>query len=111
VRIQYQIHLKDLIESEKFLTHDIEGTAGIYVKEFQKLKQKDINLRVVGWWHSHINIGCFLSSIDIHTQECFFPEPYQIALVVDPIRKEYQFFTLDLDSKLRYRAINCKVII
>lgn len=111
VRIQHQIHLKDLIESQKFLTHDFEGTAGNYVKEFQKLKKKDNNLRVVGWWHSHIDIGCFLSPTDIHTQECFFPEPFQIALVVDPIRKEYQFFTLDLTSKLKYRTINSEVII
>lgn len=111
VRIQHQIHLKDLIESKKFLTYDIEGTAGNYVKEFQKLKKENNNLRVVGWWHSHINIGCFLSPTDIHTQECFFPEPFQIALVIDPIRKEYQFFTLDLTSKLKYRTINSEIII
>lgn len=111
VIVKNQIHLKDLIKSKKYLTHDIKGTAGSYVKEFQKLRKKDNNLCVIGWWHSHINIGCFLSPTDLHTQECFFPESYQIALVVDPIRKEYQFFTLDLTSKLKYRAINSAVII
>lgn len=111
VIIKNQIHLKDLIESKKYLTHDVEGTAGAYVREFQMLKKKDRNLLVIGWWHSHINIGCFLSPTDIHTQECFFPESYQIALVVDPIRKEYKFFALDLNSKMNYRAIISKVII
>ena len=111
VIVKYQIHLKDLIRSKKFSTNDIEGTAGNYVKEFQKLRKKDHHLLVIGWWHSHINIGCFLSPIDIHTQECFFPESYQIALVVDPIRREYKFFTLDLRSKLKYKAINSVVII
>jgi proteasome lid subunit RPN8/RPN11 len=104
-------YLRDLITSKEFLTHDIEGTAGNYVREFQKLKKRDNNLLVIGWWHSHLNIGCFLSPTDIHTQECFFPESYQIALVVDPIRGEYEFFTLDLTSKLKYRAINSAVII
>ena len=111
VIVKNQIHLRDLITSKEFLTHDIEGTAGNYVREFQKLKKRDNNLLVIGWWHSHINIGCFLSPTDIHTQECFFPESYQIALVVDPIRGEYEFFTLDLTSKLKYRAINSAVII
>jgi proteasome lid subunit RPN8/RPN11 len=111
VIIKNQIHLRDLIKSEKYLTHDIKGTAGNYVREFQKLKQKNKNFLVIGWWHSHINIGCFLSPTDIHTQECFFPESYQIALVVDPIRREYQFYTLDLNTKLKYRAVSSAVII
>lgn len=111
VIVENQIHLKGLITSKKFLTHDIEGTAGDYVREFQKLKKKNNDLLVIGWWHSHINIGCFLSPTDIHTQECFFPESYQIALVVDPIRGEYQFFTLDLKSKQKYKAINSAIIV
>jgi len=111
VMIQHQIHLKDLIKSNKFSTHDIEGTAGSYVKEFQKLKKQNKNLRVIGWWHSHIDVGCFLSPTDIHTQEVFFPEPFQIALVVDPVRKEYQFFTLDITSKKKYKTIKSEVII
>jgi proteasome lid subunit RPN8/RPN11 len=111
VIVKNQIHLRDLIKSKKFLTQDIEGTAGSYVREFEKLKTRDSNLLVIGWWHSHINIGCFLSPTDVHTQECFFPESYQIALVVDPIRGEYKFFTLDLTSLLKYKAINSAVII
>ena len=110
VIVENQIHLKDLITSKKFLTHDIEGTAGNYVREFQKLKKNNNDLLVIGWWHSHIDIGCFLSPTDIHTQECFFPESYQIALVIDPIRGEYKFFTLDLNSKQKYRTINSEVI-
>jgi proteasome lid subunit RPN8/RPN11 len=111
VVVKNQIHLKHLIISKKFSTQDIKGTAGSYVREFQKLRKNNNNLLVIGWWHSHINLGCFLSPTDIYTQQCFFPESYQIALVVDPIREEFKFFTLDLKSKMKYRAISSAVII
>ena len=110
--IKEQIYIENTVRSNVFKTSQIEGTAGKYEKEFKKLKQnsKDKNLRVLGWWHSHIDIGCFLSLTDIHTQEYFFPDPYQVALVVDPIREEYKFFTLDKNSKRRYKALSYAII-
>jgi proteasome lid subunit RPN8/RPN11 len=111
VIIKNQIHLPNLITSNKFSTSDIEGTAGEYVKEYQHLRNKNNHLLVIGWWHSHIDLGCFLSPTDIHTQECFFPETYQTALVVDPIREEYKFFTLDMTSDSKYKTISSAVII
>jgi proteasome lid subunit RPN8/RPN11 len=108
--IKDQIHLKDSIISEKYITSALEGSAGDYVREYNKLKAKDENLYIVGWWHTHINLGCFLSPIDIRSQEMGFPEPYQVALVVDPIRDEYKFFTLDLKSESKYKTITNIII-
>lgn len=110
--IKEQIYIKNTVRSNKFNTSQIEGTAGKYEQEFQKLKHSmgKENLRVVGWWHSHINLGCFLSLTDIHTQEYFFPEPYQVALVVDPIREEVKFFTLDKSSKNKYKPLSYAII-
>lgn len=110
--IEDQIYIKDAIKSEKYLTSQIEGTAGEFQKKFQKMKlnKKDKNLRVVGWWHSHIDLGCFLSTTDIHTQEFFFPESYQVALVMDPIRDEYKFFSLDKNSIKKYKAVSNAII-
>ncbi len=31
-------------------------------------KRKNDNLRIVGWWHSHPNFGCFLNPTDLDTQ-------------------------------------------
>jgi proteasome lid subunit RPN8/RPN11 len=110
--IKEQIYIENTVRSNVFETSQIEGTAGEYEKEFQKLKHniKDKNLRVLGWWHSHINLGCFLSITDIHTQEYFFPAPYQVALVVDPIRDEFKFFTLNKNSKNKYKALSYAII-
>jgi proteasome lid subunit RPN8/RPN11 len=40
---------------------------------------------IVGWYHSHPDLGCFVSSIDFATQERFqalFPDA--VGLVIDP---------------------------
>lgn len=110
--IEEQLFIDDGVYSQQFSTSQIEGTAGEYEKEFQKLKnlKKNDNLRIVGWWHSHPNFGCFLSSTDLHIQEYFFPESYQVALVVDPVNDQFKFFTLDKKSGLGYKAISNAII-
>jgi proteasome lid subunit RPN8/RPN11 len=47
---------------------------------------------VVGWYHSHPGLGAFFSSTDRRTQSAFFPHPYSIGWVVDPLRGEEAFF-------------------
>ncbi len=49
-------------------------------------------LMVVGWYHSHPNLGVFFSGTDRATQSAFFNHPYALGLVVDPIRKERKCF-------------------
>ncbi|PNY23898.1 26S proteasome regulatory subunit [Tolypocladium capitatum] len=42
---------------------------------------------VVGWYHSHPGFGCWLSSVDINTQQSFeHLNPRAVAVVVDPIQ-------------------------
>jgi len=41
----------------------------------------------VGWYHSHPGFGCWLSSVDINTQQSFEQlTPRAVAVVVDPIQ-------------------------
>ena len=47
---------------------------------------------VVGWYHSHPNLGAFFSGTDRHTQRSFFNHRHSIGLVIDPIRNERKFF-------------------
>jgi len=90
VVIEEILFILGAVHSDKFSTSQIEGTAGKYEIRFQKLKKKreNDNLRIVGWWHSHPGFSCFLSHTDLKTQEYFFPESYQVALVVDPHKDE-----------------------
>lgn len=110
--IEDQLFINGAIHSHKYSTSQIEGTAGKYEKKFQKMKLRKNNdeLRIVGWWHSHPGFGCFLSSTDVNTQEYFFFESYQVALVVDPIKDELEFFTLDFKTNQKYKTLNYAII-
>lgn len=40
--------------------------------------------KVVGWYHSHTRSEIFLSDADLEIHHKFFPEPWQIAIVLKP---------------------------
>ena len=62
-------------------------------------------LMVVGWYHSHPNLGVFFSGTDRATQAAFFRSPYALGFVVDPIRKERKCFFGASSEELDLRAI------
>jgi len=47
---------------------------------------------VVGWYHSHPNLGAFFSGTDRRTQKAFFNHQYSLGWVIDPFRKEQKVF-------------------
>jgi len=48
--------------------------------------------RVIGWHHTHPQMGVFLSAHDLFVHRHFFSQPWQIAMVVDPVAHEFGFF-------------------
>jgi len=51
------------------------------------LKQTGRPETVVGWYHSHPGFGCWLSSVDVNTQQSFEQlNKRAVAVVVDPIQ-------------------------
>jgi proteasome lid subunit RPN8/RPN11 len=69
-----------------------EYTANTWQRLTPKLQEMPQDYVVVGSYHSHPGIGVFMSSTDINTQVCVFSQPWQVALVIDPIRNETGFF-------------------
>ncbi|KAI9681764.1 MAG: multicatalytic endopeptidase [Trizodia sp. TS-e1964] len=56
-------------------------------KMMEMLRQTGRHETVVGWYHSHPGFGCWLSSVDINTQQSFEQlTPRAVAVVVDPIQ-------------------------
>jgi proteasome lid subunit RPN8/RPN11 len=47
---------------------------------------------LVGWQHTHPGFGIFLSGYDMFIHKNFFAQPWQVAMVVDPRRREFGFF-------------------
>jgi len=54
---------------------------------------------IVGWYHSHPGLGCFMSEKDVDTQRRMFAEDYHAALVVDPKRREICAYRLGRENK------------
>jgi len=57
------------------------------MKMLELLKQTNRPQMVVGWYHSHPGFGCWLSSVDVNTQQSFEQlNKRAVAVVVDPIQ-------------------------
>ena len=73
------------------------------VRRYREERQKAL----LGWYHSHPNLGIFLSETDVErTHRLLFAEPFQVALVYDPVcgRAGYFFWegrqTIDTSQAL-----------
>nr|MDO8117044.1 hypothetical protein [Candidatus Sigynarchaeota archaeon] len=94
----------DLIESTPIFTQVIDGALG----EMAKRKDKEYpGSIIVGWYHSHPDLGVFLSSVDIATMK-MYDKKYHVALVVDPVRDERAFFKID--DQAHYHAVSYAVL-
>lgn len=67
--------------------------SGIFEK-LQKLDEEQIEYKILGWYHSHPDLGCFISGTDIATINRNFKRSYNISIVVDPVRKDIKIFKL-----------------
>ncbi|KAH9951695.1 Mov34-domain-containing protein [Amylocystis lapponica] len=57
------------------------------MKMLEMLKATGRSEMVVGWYHSHPGFGCWLSSVDINTQQSFESlDTRSVAVVIDPIQ-------------------------
>jgi proteasome lid subunit RPN8/RPN11 len=50
------------------------------------------DLDIVGWFHTHPNLGVFYSGDDVVVHSAAFTLPWHVGLVLDPVRNEASFF-------------------
>ena len=70
-------------------------------------QQRPDGMRPVGWYHSHTRSDIFLSDADQDIHKRFFPEPWQVALVLKPSTFEPTrggFFFREADGSIRGSA-------
>jgi proteasome lid subunit RPN8/RPN11 len=79
-----------------YLTFTQDSLVDIHAKIDRDFPGKD----VVGWYHTHPRMGIFLSHYDTWLHDHFFPEPWQIALVIEPHMALGGFFMRDADGSL-----------
>eukprot|EP00271_Cylindrocystis_brebissonii_P005439 TRINITY_DN17464_c0_g1_i1.p1 TRINITY_DN17464_c0_g1~~TRINITY_DN17464_c0_g1_i1.p1 ORF type:complete len:313 (+),score=71.14 TRINITY_DN17464_c0_g1_i1:137-1075(+) len=75
-------------------------------KMLDMLKQTGRPEMVVGWYHSHPGFGCWLSGVDINTQQSFEAlNQRAVAVVVDPIQSVKGKVVIDA-----FRLINAQLL-
>jgi len=75
-------------------------------KMLDMLKQTGRPEMVVGWYHSHPGFGCWLSNVDVNTQQSFEQlNPRAVAVVIDPIQSVRGKVVIDA-----FRTINPQTI-
>lgn len=67
-------------------------TADTWSQLRQDRETKYPNLEIVGWFHTHPNLGVFYSGDDVVVHSAAFTLPWHVGLVVDPGRDEACFF-------------------
>ncbi|MCL2925514.1 MAG: Mov34/MPN/PAD-1 family protein [Trichodesmium sp. MAG_R04] len=60
------------------------------IMDYAKITHPQEN--IVGWYHSHPNLGVFMSGTDMNTQRAFFYHPWCVSIVYDPVRDDIAYF-------------------
>ena len=89
LRIHDALPAPDGIETPTFFGY----TTATWQTLTPQIAQMRADWTLIGSYHSHPDMGVFLSETDLDTQEDVFSADWQIALVVDPVRGEIGFFT------------------
>jgi proteasome lid subunit RPN8/RPN11 len=71
---------------------EVTFTHQTWAKINAEMDSRYAHLKIVGWYHTHPDFGIFLSDRDRFIQEHFFSGPGQVALVIDPVRKQEGLF-------------------
>lgn len=88
---RYLIHMDDIVASKNFENSPVSLKMDPDIwREANALLSKD--QAVVGWYHSHPNLGVFFSGTDRQNQKASFSQNFHLGLVYDPVRDETALF-------------------
>lgn len=88
VVVQHMLPARHTRQGSVYLTF----TQDTIVEFHNEIEKNHNGKRIVGWYHTHPRMGIFLSHYDTWLHSNFFPEPWQVALVVEPHKSLAGFF-------------------
>ncbi len=77
-------------------------TADAWTQLHEDRAKRYPELDIVGWFHTHPDLGVFYSSDDVVVHSAAFTMPWHVGMVVDPLRKETSFFGWKQDALAPY---------
>ena len=84
--------IEDFLPSQRFRSSRVSLTMETEIWDRARGMTANGRRMVVGWYHSHPDLGAFFSGTDRATHQAFFNTAYSVGLVVDPIRDEDAWF-------------------
>jgi proteasome lid subunit RPN8/RPN11 len=96
VVVQHMLPARHTRQGSVYLTF----TQDTIVQFHEELENHHSGKKIVGWYHTHPRMGIFLSHYDTWLHSNFFPEPWQVALVVEPHASLAGFFVRRDDGTL-----------
>ena len=81
-------------------------------KMLDMLKQTGRPEMVVGWYHSHPGFGCWLSGVDINTQQSFeaLTERTVVCIVLYTSKKPIEWFSFRLLLLIQFKVLKEKLL-
>lgn len=86
--VEGQIEARHVEHSAAHLTFTSKTLSDI----LDRLETDHPGKQIVGWYHTHPGLTVFLSSMDVWLHSHFFPQPWHVALVIDPYVHHGGFF-------------------
>jgi proteasome lid subunit RPN8/RPN11 len=65
-----------------------------------ELEERHPGKELLGWYHTHPRMDVFLSGYDVWLHQHFFPNPWQVALVIEPHTSKGGFFVWQNGGRL-----------
>ena len=94
--VEHAIPARHTLQSSVHLTF----TQDSLVEMHNEIDEHFKGMKIVGWYHTHPRMGIFLSHYDTWLHQHFFPEPWQVALVIEPYSMNGGFFIRQGDGTL-----------
>lgn len=91
----FSVFITDVIAAEQVVSSQtsVEVTAEAWASIWKQIDKRFPDQRIIiGWYHSHPNMGVYLSNSDILTHTKHFPQKWLVAFVIDQIRNEWGLF-------------------
>ena len=101
VLIEHALPARHTRQGDSFVTFTSESLLDFH----EQIETSFKGMLMVGWYHTHPGMGIFMSHYDLWLHRNFFPEPWQVALVVEPVAAAAGFFVRqrqDLLDPTRY---------
>lgn len=106
---EYTVQIKDVFAMPQSGTGvSVEAVDPVFqTNMLEMLSKTGRREMVVGWYHSHPGFGCWLSGVDINTQQSFEAlNPRAVSVVIDPIQSVKGKVVIDA-----FRLIDPKMIL